>query len=126
MALGQLEDAARLFGAAEMVDSGVAAMEMPDLRAFLANVRHTVAESLGEPAYALALAEGRQMTQEQYNALARANFRAMVDKEFGPAKTGDQGKSGDQGKGGDTKDGGAKDGGGQGIAKGEKDPTGGN
>ncbi|KUL37736.1 disulfide bond formation protein DsbA [Streptomyces sp. NRRL F-4489] len=67
----------------------------------------------------LAMAEipQRQMTQEQYNELARANFRTMIDKEFGPAP----GKDG-------AKDGGGKDAGkdgGQGIAKGEKDPTGG-
>ncbi|GAA2649118.1 thioredoxin domain-containing protein [Streptomyces lunalinharesii] len=54
----------------------------------------------------------QQMTQEQYDALARANFRKMIDKEFGPAKGGDAGK-------GDGK-------GGEGIAKGEKDPTKGN
>ncbi|MCK7622101.1 DsbA family protein [Streptomyces sp. RS10V-4] len=54
----------------------------------------------------------QQMTQAQYNELARANFRKMIDKEFGPA-------AGKDGGGKDT----GKDGG-QGIAKGEKDPTG--
>ncbi|MFE6685466.1 thioredoxin domain-containing protein [Streptomyces sp. NPDC057743] len=53
----------------------------------------------------------QQMTQQQYDQLARANFAKMIDAEFGPAKGGD--KSG------------ADKGAGQGIAKGEKDPTGG-
>ncbi len=49
----------------------------------------------------------RQMTQAQYNQLAMANFRKMIDKEFGPAKGTDGGK-----------------GGGKGIREGEKDPSG--
>ncbi|MFI6767592.1 thioredoxin domain-containing protein [Streptomyces sp. NPDC050355] len=49
----------------------------------------------------------RQMTQAQYNQLAQANFRKMIDKEFGPAKGTDGGK-----------------GGGKGIREGEKDPSG--
>ncbi|QHC21658.1 thioredoxin domain-containing protein [Streptomyces sp. GS7] len=49
----------------------------------------------------------QQMTQEQYNQLAQATFRKMIDKEFGPAKNG------------------GPNGGGQGVAPGEKDPTGG-
>ncbi|MFG2140642.1 thioredoxin domain-containing protein [Streptomyces sp. NPDC048650] len=52
----------------------------------------------------------QQMTQAQYNQLSLANFKKMIDKEFGPAKGTDQGK-------GTGKDGG------QGIRKGEKDPT---
>ncbi|MFG2221715.1 thioredoxin domain-containing protein [Streptomyces sp. NPDC048644] len=51
----------------------------------------------------------QRMTQEEYNEYADANFRKMIDKEFGPAK-------------GTGKDGG-KEGGGKGIAAGEKDPT---
>ncbi|MFG2097127.1 thioredoxin domain-containing protein [Streptomyces sp. NPDC048612] len=47
----------------------------------------------------------QQMTQEQFNKLAQANFKKMIDKEFGPAKG--SGKP-DPGKG---------------IAEGEKDPT---
>ncbi|GGU54395.1 DSBA oxidoreductase [Streptomyces albospinus] len=46
----------------------------------------------------------QQITQEQYDQLAQANFRKMIDKEFGPAKNGGPG-------------------GGKGIAPGEKDPT---
>ena len=49
----------------------------------------------------------QQMTQAQYNQLAQANFKKMIDKEFGPAKG--SGKP-DPGKG---------------IREGEKDPTGG-
>ncbi|MCB5910481.1 thioredoxin domain-containing protein [Streptomyces pinistramenti] len=53
----------------------------------------------------------QRMTQEEYNEYADANFRKMIDKEFGPAKG-----SGKDGKG-------QSPGGGQGIAAGEKDPT---
>ncbi|MFE1776803.1 thioredoxin domain-containing protein [Streptomyces sp. NPDC059008] len=49
----------------------------------------------------------RQMTQAQYNQLARANFEKMIDKEFGPAKGAGGGKDG-----------------GKGIREGEKDPSG--
>ncbi|MFJ9851917.1 thioredoxin domain-containing protein [Streptomyces sp. NPDC101150] len=56
----------------------------------------------------------QQMTKAQYEQISLANFKKMIDKEFGPAKGADQGK----GKG--TTPG--KDGG-QGIRKGEKDPT---
>ncbi|MFI5526001.1 thioredoxin domain-containing protein [Streptomyces platensis] len=57
----------------------------------------------------------QQMTQAQYNRLAQANFKKMIDKEFGPAKG--SGKP-EPGKGG------SKDEGGQnGIREGEKDPT---
>ncbi|MEU7434186.1 thioredoxin domain-containing protein [Streptomyces sioyaensis] len=59
----------------------------------------------------------RQMTQAQYNQLAQANFKKMIDKEFGPAK-GTAG--GGAGKGDSTGEGGGK-----GIREGEKDPTGG-
>ncbi|MFI0789689.1 thioredoxin domain-containing protein [Streptomyces lydicus] len=52
----------------------------------------------------------RQMTQAQYNQLALANFKKMIDKEFGPAKGTGAGKG---------------SGGGKGIREGEKDPTGG-
>ncbi|MEV0369494.1 thioredoxin domain-containing protein [Streptomyces sp. NPDC050636] len=58
----------------------------------------------------------QQMTQAQYNALADANFKKMIDKEFGPAKGTDAGK--DDGKGDDK----GTDGG-KGIREGEKDPT---
>lgn len=58
----------------------------------------------------------QQMTQAQYNQLAQANFKKMIDKEFGPAK-GSAG--GDRGKGGSAGEGGAK-----GIREGEKDPSG--
>ncbi|MBL1088978.1 MULTISPECIES: thioredoxin domain-containing protein [Streptomyces] len=53
----------------------------------------------------------RRMTQEQYNQLALANFKKMIDKEFGPAKG--AGAGADSGKSG-----------GKGIREGEKDPTG--
>ncbi|MFF8368007.1 thioredoxin domain-containing protein [Streptomyces lydicus] len=52
----------------------------------------------------------RQMTQAQYNQLALAGFKKMIDKEFGPAKSTGAGKG---------------SGGGKGIREGEKDPTGG-
>ncbi|MCZ1010467.1 thioredoxin domain-containing protein [Streptomyces lydicus] len=58
----------------------------------------------------------QQMTQAQYNQLAQANFKKMIDKEFGPAKGQTQG---DGGKGGSTGEGGAN-----GIREGEKDPSG--
>jgi protein-disulfide isomerase len=57
----------------------------------------------------------QQMTQAQYNQLAEANFKKMIDKEFGPAKGTGSGKDGGKGK-----DGGAPNG----IREGEKDPTG--
>lgn len=58
----------------------------------------------------------QQMTQAQYNQLAQANFKKMIDKEFGPAKgSADQGKDGSKGEDG-----------GKGIREGEKDPTGAN
>ncbi|MFE6740099.1 thioredoxin domain-containing protein [Streptomyces tubercidicus] len=57
----------------------------------------------------------QQMTQAQYNKLAQANFRKMIDKEFGPAKG--SGKP-DPGKGGSTGEAGQN-----GIREGEKDPT---
>ncbi|MGW8553145.1 thioredoxin domain-containing protein [Streptomyces tubercidicus] len=57
----------------------------------------------------------QQMTQAQYYKLAQANFRKMIDKEFGPAKG--SGKP-DPGKGGNTGEEGQN-----GIREGEKDPT---
>ncbi|UYB42940.1 DsbA family protein [Streptomyces sp. Je 1-4] len=57
----------------------------------------------------------RQMTQAQYNQLAQANFKKMIDTEFGPAKG--SGKP-DPGKD-DSKD----EGGSKGIREGEKDPS---
>ncbi|MGW1791926.1 thioredoxin domain-containing protein [Streptomyces tubercidicus] len=57
----------------------------------------------------------QQMTQAQYNQLAQANFKKMIDKEFGPAKG--SGKP-DPGKGGSTGEKGQN-----GIREGEKDPT---
>ncbi|MFE3649837.1 MULTISPECIES: thioredoxin domain-containing protein [unclassified Streptomyces] len=77
-------------------------------------VRGTPTFMHGDKKLTIAEIPQQQMTQQQYNQLARANFGKMIDKEFGPAKGGGAGK--DSGK----------DGGGQGIAKGEKDPTGGN
>ncbi|ANZ19250.1 thioredoxin domain-containing protein [Streptomyces noursei] len=79
-------------------------------------VRGTPTFMHGDKKLTMAEIPQRKMTQEQYDQLARANFRKMIDAEFGPAKGGDAGKGRDAGK----------DGGGQGIAKGEKDPTGGN
>ncbi|UQA96011.1 thioredoxin domain-containing protein [Streptomyces halobius] len=58
----------------------------------------------------------QQMTQAQYSALANANFKKMIDKEFGPAKGAEAGKN--DGKGGDKDKGEGK-----GIREGEKDPT---
>ncbi|WP_407553605.1 thioredoxin domain-containing protein [Streptomyces sp. Pv4-95] len=57
----------------------------------------------------------QQMTQAQYNQLALANFKKMIDKEFGPAKGGGAGgdKGTDQGGAGGT---------GNGIREGEKTP----
>ncbi|MYT27855.1 MULTISPECIES: thioredoxin domain-containing protein [unclassified Streptomyces] len=78
-------------------------------------VRGTPTFMHGDKKLTMAEIPQRQMTQQQYEALAQANFRKMIDAEFGPAKGGAD-------KGGDA----GKDGGGQGIAKGEKDPTGGN
>ncbi|WP_411120938.1 thioredoxin domain-containing protein [Streptomyces sp. x-19] len=75
-------------------------------------VRGTPTFMHGDKKLTMAEIPQQQMTQEQYNELARANFRKMIDKEFGPAKGRDAGK-------GDGK-------GGEGIAKGEKDPTKGN
>ncbi|MEW1656331.1 thioredoxin domain-containing protein [Streptomyces sp. NPDC093707] len=83
-------------------------MEMTDLFG-RKGVRGTPAFMHGDKKLTMAEIPQQQMTQEQYDQLARANFRKMVDAEFGPAKGGDAGK----------------DGGGPGIAKGEKDPTGG-
>ncbi|MFC5251774.1 thioredoxin domain-containing protein [Streptomyces nigrescens] len=57
----------------------------------------------------------QQMTQAQYNQLAQANFKKMIDKEFGPAKG--SGKP-EPGKGGSKDEGGSK-----GIREGEKDPS---
>ncbi|AZS71326.1 disulfide bond formation protein DsbA [Streptomyces lydicus] len=57
----------------------------------------------------------QQMTQAQYNQLAQANFKKMIDKEFGPAKG--SGKP-DPGKDGNKDEGGSK-----GIREGEKDPS---
>ncbi|WP_411140740.1 thioredoxin domain-containing protein [Streptomyces sp. x-80] len=60
----------------------------------------------------------QQMTQEQYNQLAQANFKKMIDKEFGPAKGTAPGQDADKSGG---KDGakGKETGGGKGIREGE-------
>ncbi|MGY5132308.1 thioredoxin domain-containing protein [Streptomyces nigrescens] len=57
----------------------------------------------------------RQMTQAQYNQLAQANFKKMIDTEFGPAKG--------SGKPDPGKDGSKDEGGSKGIREGEKDPS---
>ncbi|WP_399092379.1 thioredoxin domain-containing protein [Streptomyces sp. BBFR2] len=58
----------------------------------------------------------RRMTREQYNQLADANFKKMIDKEFGPAQGGPGVAEGE-------KDPSAGKDGAPGIAKGEKDPS---
>ncbi|REK84680.1 DsbA family protein [Streptomyces inhibens] len=78
------------------------------------NFRH------GDKKLVMAPVPQRQMTQAQYNQLAEANFKKMIDKEFGPAKgTAGQGSGKDSGKSDSKGEGGAK-----GIREGEKDPSG--
>ncbi|MEU5210700.1 thioredoxin domain-containing protein [Streptomyces sp. NPDC020742] len=70
-------------------------------------VRGTPTFMHGDKKLAMDKIPEQRMTQEQYNQLAEANFKKMVDREFGPAKGTPPGKDG-----------------GKGIREGEKDPTG--
>ncbi|TJZ50988.1 DsbA family protein [Streptomyces piniterrae] len=78
-------------------------------------VRGTPSFMHGDKKLTLAPIPQQQMTQAQYNALADANFKKMIDKEFGPAKGTGAGKDDGKNKGD-----------GKGIREGEKDPTAGN
>ncbi|MFE7545740.1 thioredoxin domain-containing protein [Streptomyces platensis] len=78
-------------------------------------VRQTPSFMHGDKKLTIPQVPQQQMTQAQYYRLAQANFKKMIDKEFGPAKG--SGKP-DQGKG-DSKG----DEGQNGIREGEKDPT---
>ncbi|MFD5399807.1 thioredoxin domain-containing protein [Streptomyces sp. NPDC127097] len=78
-------------------------------------VRQTPTFMHGDKKLTIPQVPQQQMTQAQYNQLAQANFKKMIDKEFGPAKG--SGKP-DPGKGDSKGDEGQK-----GIREGEKDPT---